>query len=757
MYRLNAVLVLLCPKIYSLQSSTTDSAKESAKSRSSSSKGMSKANSGEKTSKGSASRTKMDEDKVSESDSDSEDLFAISRAKAALDASNSDGEGDSDGEEAYGSDGGEGEDDIDAPNNFVVDRVVKVDGVDLPYEKLNKIAGETLIKVGKGNVVKTYVDSFSQLGVSDWLLENIESKLKWTIPTHVQQMAIPALLSGRDLQVASPTGSGKTAAFLVPILQLLILQKDSESTAKPKSPSSKPSKSKKAQNEEKEENAKLPTIYPLNLVVAPTIELAKQIYHQALLLCDSPSAEGVSVELLNKSLITKRQEHLASSSSSSSSTTENSSKSSSKSSKSSEKTKSKNHDDEEDGDRRVRNFDSDTIDLVITTPSRLAQLLESKAVSLSRVHHLVLDEVDRLMTDEMLNQADAIISSSKDSPSRRIAFFSATIMPSVESLAATILQTPVRARIGMKNTAADHVDQHLLYTGSEEGKLMAVNKLLTGGKVRAPVLIFMQSKNRTSQLIEGFGSTPGFTIDYITGDRTEGQRRNALLKFRSGETTVLITTDLLARGLDFRAVATVINYDMPTSATTYIHRIGRTGRVGGVTGEAWTLFTDADIQHISPIANVMVRSGQEDNIPPWVLLQASKKNSSSRGGAGASRTSVVHREDVGGGFGTGISSPSHKGKKQKYLNPSRQYEEVQEKKKSQKDEKRKSSERSHKRDRSGSKSHDSSSSKSRKSFDSDRSAPSSSPNKKKRSRNDSETSAATDKHAPPKKIKKSKM
>lgn len=654
----------------------------------------------------------MDEDEQNNSESDSEELFSISRAKATVNAGNSDDERDSDAENSEGAGMDEEDEDFDTPNNFVMDRVIKVDGLDLPYEKLNKIAGETLITVGKGNLVKTYVTSFAQLGISDWLLENIESKLHWTIPTHVQQMTIPALLSGRDLQVASPTGSGKTAAFLVPILQLVILQKLASTSNTPSKRSKATKESKETNNEETEKSEEtLPPVFPLNLVVAPTIELAKQIYHQALLLCDSPAAAGVSVELLHKSAITRRQETLAG--------------------KSNNQGKKKNTGLEDDNDEvsaapSNSNLNSETIDLVVTTPSRLIQLVESKAIDLSRVHHLVLDEVDRLMTDELLGQADAIISASNGSKSRRIAFFSATIMPSVENLAVTVLQNPVRARIGVKNTAADHVTQKLVYTGSEEGKLMALRRLLTSGEVRAPVLIFMQSKNRTAQLLEGFGGAPGFSMDYITGDRTEGQRRNALLKFRSGETTVLVTTDLLARGLDFKAVATVINFDMPTSSTTYIHRIGRTGRVGGVTGQAWTLFTDADIEHISPLANVMMRSGQSDNIPPWVLLQASKKKERPK----ASNRNVVKRENVGGGF-EGLAVQGKK--KNKFINPSRVVEEEIAKKKAEKD-------KSHKSKKDGRHKHSKSDSPK---------------NPKKRSRSNSGASSSS--HAPPNKIKSQKL
>lgn len=653
----------------------------------------------------------MDEDEKNDSASDSEELFSISRSRVPVNADNSDEERDSDAEGSEGVDADEEDEDFDTPNNFVMDRVIKVDGVDLPYEKLNKIAGQTLITIGKNNVVKSYITSFPQLGISDWLLENIETRLQWSIPTHVQQMAIPALLSGRDLQVISPTGSGKTAAFLVPILQLVILQKQQESSSSSSKSVKSPKPSKSAKKETPtEESTSLPSVFPLNLVVAPTIELAKQIYHQALLLSDNPAAASVTVELLSTNAITRRQEVLAGRTPSA--------------------TPSKKNKSSEDAEEIAagpipESLKSETIDLVITTPSRLIQLIESKAIDLSRVHHLVLDEVDRLMTDELLKQADAIISASSASHSRRIAFFSATIMNSVEALAGTILQTPVRARIGLKNTAADHVTQRLVYTGSEEGKLVALRRLLTSGDVRAPVLIFMQSKSRTTQLLEGFGNTPGFSVDFITGDRTEGQRRNALLKFRSGETTVLVTTDLLARGLDFKAVATVINFDMPTVATTYIHRIGRTGRVGGVTGEAWTLFTDADIEHITPISNVMMRSGQQDNIPPWVLLQASKKKDRVK----ATRANAVEREDVGGGFSSAPVAAAKR--KSKFVNPSKHTEESLVKKTS-KDKTHKSKKDGHKHSKSDSRS-----------------------NPKKRGRSNSSASAPG--RTPPKKIKKQKL
>ena len=140
------------------------------------------------------------------------------------------------------------------------------------------------------------------------------------------------------------------------------------------------------------------------------------------------------------------------------------------------------------------------------------------------------------------------------------------------------------------------------------------------GQLRPPVIVFLQSQDRAQALFSEL-LYDGIHVDVIHAGRSKAAREDAVAKFRKGETWVLICTDLVARGVDFRAVNMVINYDLPTSGVTYVHRIGRTGRAGRK-GKAITLFTEADFDDLRTIANVMKQSGC--GVPDWMLNMKKK-------------------------------------------------------------------------------------------------------------------------------------
>jgi len=182
-------------------------------------------------------------------------------------------------------------------------------------------------------------------------------------------------------------------------------------------------------------------------------------------------------------------------------------------------------------------------------------------------------------------------------------------------LAGSILTSPIRVSIGDVNAASADVEQNLLFIGNEDGKLFSFRQLVQEGKVKPPALIFVQSKERAQQL---FGELvyDGIFVDVIHADRTKQQRDNTVKAFRTGKIWMLICTDLMARGVDFKGVETVINYDFPQTAATYIHRIGRTGRAGR-SGAAFTMFTIQDFESLRSIVGVMRQSGCE--VPDWML------------------------------------------------------------------------------------------------------------------------------------------
>nr|CAG8433814.1 2297_t:CDS:2 [Entrophospora candida] len=191
---------------------------------------------------------------------------------------------------------------------------------------------------------------------------------------------------------------------------------------------------------------------------------------------------------------------------------------------------------------------------------------------------------------------------------------SATLPSGVESLANNFMKDPIRVVIGNKNAATETIKQKLVYVGQEEGKLIAVRQLIQEG-FKPPVLVFVQSIERARELFHEL-IYDGINVDVIHSERTKAQRDSIILNFRKGKIWVLITTELMARGMDFKGVNLVINYDFPQSIQSYIHRIGRTGRAGRL-GEAITYYTKDDAPYLKSIVNVMRESGCE--VPDWML------------------------------------------------------------------------------------------------------------------------------------------
>lgn len=152
---------------------------------------------------------------------------------------------------------------------------------------------------------------------------------------------------------------------------------------------------------------------------------------------------------------------------------------------------------------------------------------------------------------------------------------------------------------------------------------MTMRNMINGGEIRPPCLVFMQSKDRAMDLYLQL-SGENVPVDIVTGERSDAQRDRAIHGFRTGKVWILITTDLLARGMDFPAVHTVINYDLPPTPSQYIHRVGRAGRANQhgrtkQTATAQTLITETDIPYLKPFINVVVASGYAKNIPQWLL------------------------------------------------------------------------------------------------------------------------------------------
>ncbi|KAH9308001.1 hypothetical protein KI387_035912 [Taxus chinensis] len=249
---------------------------------------------------------------------------------------------------------------------------------------------------------------------------------------------------------------------------------------------------------------------------------------------------------------------------------------------------------------RCADFEKLSVDILVSTPLRLDFVLSEGKLNLSSVEYLILDESDKLFELGFVEQIDSVVNACS-SPSVVRSLFSATLPDSVEELARTIMHDPVRILVGRKNSASLLIKQKLLFVGSEEGKLLALRQIFKESW-KPPILIFVQSKERAKELYKEL-LYDEIKVGNIHADLTQAQRESAVEKFREGTTWVLIATDIIARGMDFKGVNCVINYDFPESAAAYIHRIGRCGRAGRA-GEAVTLYTEDDVPFLRNIANI---------------------------------------------------------------------------------------------------------------------------------------------------------
>jgi ATP-dependent RNA helicase DDX52/ROK1 len=430
----------------------------------------------------------------------------------------------------------------------------------------------------RGENVPDCLPSFSLLPCPDaslkrTLLRNIESS-QWKEPTPIQMQALPVLAMGRDLLATAPTGSGKTAAFVLPTLLRL----------------------------EKSE-AKLLRNGPRALLLAPTRELASQICGEVQRLA---AGRAFKVAVVSKALAATKDGA---------------------------------------GQGVFSGYD-----LLVATPMRLLQALREGKVDLRRVRAVILDEADKLFElgregkkntageslepdKSFLGQVDEILAACTY-PEVQRALFSATLPPLIHDLASSVLRDPVSVSVGLASNRSNYthaaavpesVTQELVFVGREEGKLLALRQLLKQG-VLPPILVFLESKERARELYHEL-CYDHLRVDVMHAGRSSEQRAALLEKVRAGAVWVLLCTDLCARGLDLRAVNVVVNYDLPPSCVTYVHRVGRTGRAGRA-GRAVTFWTERDMEEggsLRAIANVIKLSGGQ--VPAWMagLKKGGKK------------------------------------------------------------------------------------------------------------------------------------
>jgi len=338
--------------------------------------------------------------------------------------------------------------------------------------------------------------SFASLDLIDGLLRTLES-IGYKTPTPIQKQAIPAILAGRDLLGAAQTGTGKTAAFALPLLQRLAME---DGQAAPN--------------------------HIRCLVLVPTRELADQVYQSFhtygfnLPLRCAVAYGGVPME----PQLAKLRKGL---------------------------------------------------DVLVATPGRLLDLHRKGSLEFGQLSALVLDEADRML--DLGFAADLDLLFAVLPAERQTLLFSATMPDAIRAMAKQLLRGPLTVQASAPNTAARTVRQMVFTTDKRSKPDLFLHLLRKEGW--GQVLVFAKTRKGVEQLL-GLLQGEGISADSIHGDKPQPARIKALKRFKANDVQVLVATDVAARGLDIEALPLVVNFDLPTVAQDYVHRIGRTGRAG---------------------------------------------------------------------------------------------------------------------------------------------------------------------------------
>ena len=348
-------------------------------------------------------------------------------------------------------------------------------------------------------IVYTPSRSFNQMPIHQKIKVNLTNK-GFTKPTQIQDKTLEYLISGRNLIGVANTGTGKTAAFLIPIIERLLKN----------------------------------GIPFTSLVVVPTRELALQINAEFRSL-----SKGLGLHVACLIGGTNVGQDIT-------------------------KLKTRNH-------------------IIIGTPGRLLDLSQREALRLQTISVLVLDEFDRMLDMGFVNDIQKIVQSMHNR--KQTMLFSATIDKMQGSLINQMVQNPVEVKVNSGTTTSDQVEQDIIKVPKGSDKFKMLRNLMNDDQFEK-VLIFAETKRMVDRVNRRLNQS-GIRSDRIHGDKTQNYRNKALENFKRGRVQVLVATDVAARGIDVSNVTHVINYQLPMSFNSYLHRIGRTGRAGNI-GKALT-------------------------------------------------------------------------------------------------------------------------------------------------------------------------
>ena len=399
-----------------------------------------------------------------------------------------------------------------------VSDVTDAEILDETREAMTQAAFDAADEANAAQAVESATESlpaFDELGLSDEMLRAIEN-LGYTAPTPVQAGSIPVVLEGRDLLAAAQTGTGKTAAFLLPTMNNL------EHIAPPKPVRERGGRNRRRGAKKPEGNGRGPVM----LVITPTRELAQQIDEVASKIADVTGHVAVTVV----GGVSYKPQTAAL---------------------------------------------KYGCDILVATPGRLVDLIEQGACHLGEVKVLVLDEADRMLDMGFLPAVRRIV---RETPAeRQTLLFSATLDEEAVGEITDLVSDPARVEIAPATSTADTVDQFVFPVSIEAKNNLLPEFLKKEGPERT--IVFMRTKHRADSCCRRL-ERKGIKAAAIHGNRSQAQRERALSAFRDGTVDVLVATDVLARGIDISDVRYVVNFDVPAEPTDYIHRIGRTGRAG---------------------------------------------------------------------------------------------------------------------------------------------------------------------------------
>ncbi len=384
---------------------------------------------------------------------------------------------------------------------------------------------------------------FKDLGINTGI-EKVLAEGGITSPTPIQERSISEILSGRDLVAQAQTGTGKTLAFLLPMIQKMNLDK------------------KDIQG----------------LIITPTRELALQITNEAKKLAKARDIKILAVY---------------------------------------------GGQDVEAQIKKLKNG----VHLIIATPGRLLDHIRRENIDLGKLSYLVLDEADEMLRMGFLDDVEKIIVGTPKA--RQTMLFSATIPNEVRSLSKRFMKDPLQIEIAAKNETLDEIEQIVIET-SDRRKLDNLCSLIDEYRPYLAI-VFCRTKRRVKSLNEEL-LYRGYNSEELHGDLSQAKRERVVKSFRKAELQILVATDIVSRGIDVEGVTHVVNYDIPENVDSYIHRIGRTGRIGNL-GMAITFVTDRDKEDFALIkrklkADIGKKEMKKEKLQPRSKDKKAKEKSS---------------------------------------------------------------------------------------------------------------------------------